>query len=497
MSKTVRVICLVFSIALALCCFAGCKQEEETASKPTVSISDMKPTDQIQNTSDNDLPDVDLKGVTLKVACDRDFDSCLFPDPELNELSKRRNDWIEQCKKDYNFDLEYVHYTWNEMTKNLMPDLLTGDYVADFVLPAIRQTGPFIQAGLCANLNESDIAQYLDFSKPWWDQTMLQASTINGKTYACTPQFTSSANTTWVCFFNYKVLEDIGYTPDYLYDLQDKGTWTWDEFHKLCKLAVLDTNDDGKLERGVDRFGFVAAGWHISQCLMTVSGAEYIVTDPTTGNLKYNLDNSHGITAIQKMNEIFTDRGVFHAGLAPVMQTLFSSDQALFMTYQVQACQNEYLRNMESNFGMLLMPKYTADTEYISRAEQTTLCCFIPATCKYKVETAFALQALSYSAWKVGVPDIIELNYAQYVRDDKSQFCIDEVFNHTTFTIDQLLYDVGSGEDTWYKIIDVNLSKPTLNVSNMDVSNAVKTIAPLCQNLLDEFYNQTTENTDG
>ncbi|MGN1081694.1 MAG: ABC transporter substrate-binding protein [Acutalibacteraceae bacterium] len=496
MSKVSRILCLMLAVALAVCCFAGCGKKTDTSSADSASTdtSNMSATDQIDSAESNELPDYDLNGVTLKVASGHE--SVLFPDEEENELSARRKAWIDDCKETYNFELEHVYYAWDKMTETLLTDLVSGEYVADFVLPVIRQAGPFVQARLCYDLASGDFAQYLDFSKGWWDQTMLKASTINGKTYCCTPQFTSAANTTWVCFFNRNIMEEIGTDPDSLYTMQENGTWTWDVFRDLCKKAVKDLDGDGDYDEN-DRWGFTAARWHIFNDLVTCAGVDYVIEEGD--RLVYNLNNSYAITALTTINQMFTTDKIYYAaeigasGNNPGCMSMFVNDKALFLTYQVNACQRDDMREMESDFGMVLMPKYNADMEYISRAEQTTLCCFVPVTAQYKLETAFALQALSYNAWKIGVPDIMELNFAQYVRDDGSEYCVYEVFNHTTFTIDQLLFAVGV-DTTWLNIINPNLCVPCATVSNADMSGAVATIAAQCQTLLDEFYGNTTAN---
>ncbi|MBQ8533258.1 MAG: extracellular solute-binding protein [Clostridia bacterium] len=496
MKKSLRLICLVLAIALSVACLAGCGEEATSSNQDATSsnVESKKETDKFDDYTDNELPDYDLGGVTLLVASG--FEDILFPDEEANELAARRKKWIDDCKTQYNFELEHVYYAWDKMTDTLMPDLISGEYVADFVLPVIRQAGPFIQARLCYDLASGDFAKYLDFTKPWWDRTMTKASTIAGKTYCCTPQFTSAANTTWVCFFNRSLMEELEVDPDSIYDMQENGTWTWDKFRELSKKAVKDLNADGNMDHN-DRWGFTSARWHIFNNFVTVAGLDYVIEKDN--KFVYNLNNSEAITALTTMNEIFTSDNIYWAGEAgaagdnPGMLGMFSADKALFMLYSVDACQRPQIREMESDFGMVLTPKYKEGSEYISRAEQTTKCLFVPVTAQYKLETAFAVQALSYNAWKIGVPDIMELNFAQYVRDDGSEYCIYEVFNHTTFTVDQLLFAVGV-ETTWLNIINTNLSTPCTQQPGADMSGAVQTISTQVQTLLNEFYGQATES---
>ncbi len=490
MKKTTRLICLLAALALMFACFAGCGEEEvssaiDTTSSDTGSATN---TEIIDQTNNNDLPDYDLGGVTLTVASGHE--SVLFPDEEKNELESRRKKWIDDCKTQYNFELTHTYYAWNQLTTTLLPDIISGDYVADFVLPVIRQAGPFVQARLCYDLASKDFSEYLDFSKPWWDTTMLKASTIAGKTYCCTPQFTSAANTTWVCFFNRTLMEELEVDPDSLYEMQEKGTWTWDKFIELGKKAVKDIDANGTMDMN-DRFAFGTARWHAFNNLLTAAEVDFLVEKD--GKFQYTLNNSHAITVLTKMNEMFTGYGMYfdveNGGRG--LYDMFANDQLLFALTAVATCSNETIRDMESDFGMVLTPKYSEDQEYISRAEQTTVCCFVPVTAQYKLETAFALQALSYNAWKIGVPDIMELNFAQYVRDDGSEHCIYEVFNHTTFTVDQLLFDVGI-EKKWVDIILPNVMMPVVTQAGADMSGAVQTVATQCQTLLDDFYGQAT-----
>ena len=46
-------------------------------------------------------------------------------------------------------------------------------------------------------------------------------------------------------YFNKRILQEHGYTSEYLYDLQAQGKWTWKTFENLCKKFTKDTDYDG------------------------------------------------------------------------------------------------------------------------------------------------------------------------------------------------------------------------------------------------------------
>ncbi|MCQ2592229.1 MAG: ABC transporter substrate-binding protein [Treponema sp.] len=50
-------------------------------------------------------------------------------------------------------------------------------------------------------------------------------------------------------FFNKKLLAEAGYDPDYPYDLQKEGKWTWAAFEEMCKTLTRDTDNDGVIDQ--------------------------------------------------------------------------------------------------------------------------------------------------------------------------------------------------------------------------------------------------------
>lgn len=46
-------------------------------------------------------------------------------------------------------------------------------------------------------------------------------------------------------YFNKRILQEHGFTSEYLYDLQAQGKWTWKTFENLCKKFTKDTDYDG------------------------------------------------------------------------------------------------------------------------------------------------------------------------------------------------------------------------------------------------------------
>jgi len=493
--RIARLVCLLMTVVLALAIFAGCKKDESNKSSSQVTsqnTTSIKPTEEFELYNEDGLPkDLDLGGVTLKVAGPNE--GLLFPSEKevaKSTLAERRAEWIEEVCTKYNFTMEFVHYDVNSIPTVLMADLLSGDSVADICLPIVRQAGGFIQSRLCMDLRSEEMAEYLDFEKPWWDKTMLKASSVDGATYCCTPHFTTSADTTWVCYFNKAVLTEIGVDDDTLYDLQENYKWNWSEFTKYCKMAVKDLNDDGQMTKD-DRWGFITADWHIFHNLCTAGGLNIIKTRDD-GSYYVDLNNAQALTTLGQINNLLANDNIFLSQGIPDMWNSFANGNTLFMIYQAQAVRQDVIREMEDDFGIVLTPMGPDVDSYMARAEQTSTTCFVPATSVNIRETAIALQALAYASWYYGVQDTLELNFLQYTRDDRSEWAITNVFNYTTYETDQLMYSIGVG-GTW---VDTMLSGSGFYraciTKNGDISGGVLSISDQLQGILDTFYNQAT-----
>ncbi len=63
--------------------------------------------------------------------------------------------------------------------------------------------------------------------------------------YAQTSEFNPSGGV----FFNKRVFQENGYDPEYPYDLQKQGKWTWKTFEEMCEKMTKDTDKDGYIDQ--------------------------------------------------------------------------------------------------------------------------------------------------------------------------------------------------------------------------------------------------------
>ena len=76
-------------------------------------------------------------------------------------------------------------------------------------------------------------------------------------------------------FFNKRILQENGYDPDYPYDLQKAGKWTWDTFEEMCKKLTRDTDNDGV----IDQYAMASFNTEFSYSALDSNGAKIIDRD--------------------------------------------------------------------------------------------------------------------------------------------------------------------------------------------------------------------------
>lgn len=76
-------------------------------------------------------------------------------------------------------------------------------------------------------------------------------------------------------FFNKRILQENGYDPDYPYDLQKSGKWTWETFEDMCKKMTKDTDNDGI----IDQYAMASFNTEFSYAALDSNNAKIIDRD--------------------------------------------------------------------------------------------------------------------------------------------------------------------------------------------------------------------------
>ena len=285
-------------------------------------------------------------------------------------------------------------------------------------------------AAMAANgyLVSSDYLVEADFDKPWWNETANAALSVDNQRYLlfCDIQL-SYYDSHSLVGFNADMLKKINGAAD-PYDLVEKGLWTVDRMLSLMQMATVDENGDGIMSSD-DTFGIALDR---SSVLPMMFGCDISMSAKDEYDLPYVtcIDNEKFFDVYTLITDSLFDRavGVYNCELneaeglsAPDM---FMNERSLFVVMTVGEL-NE-LRYSEFEFGILPMPKYTAEQqEYVSYISGGDIWALgIPASGRNFLRTGVILENLAAETWREGgvydtyVDGALEF---KYVNDDKSR----------------------------------------------------------------------------
>ena len=277
----------------------------------------------------------------------------------------------------------------------------------------------------------------IDLSKSWWDKNATDSLTVRGVTFFTTGDITVSDNyATFALMFNKKLLKDYGLESPYsmVYD----GTWTFEEFGKMCKTVSEDLNQDGNMDLN-DRFGLLV--WDDSIVGIVNAAGERCATINENGEIVLTFYNDTTLSALEQYAAIAYDTQYAltyqrHTKTATILKTMWPSDQALFLTSYMSSIQS--CRSMESDFGILPYPKLNEqqDKYYSCVAPYNARFICVPLVQEDIERTGIITEALAYYGQKIVTPAYYDVNLIGLsTRDEESSDMLDIIFGNRVYDI--------------------------------------------------------------
>ena len=291
-------------------------------------------------------------------------------------------------------------------------DLVNGATVC--VLP-IAADGIFI--------NAADL-EYVNLDNPWWVQGMMDNLAVNGKLYG----FIGDASLSLykdlaVVFFNKQLAED--YKIENPYELVRSGKWTVDKLNECITGVSNDLNGDGKLALGDDLIGLLSEPV-ANRAFLTSTKMDVVTFENGTPTIVGLTERTSDIYA--RLYKLFVENESQLCGSEnkrTEQSQYFSENKALFMNTLLNV--TDYLRNMQSDFGILPYPKYNEDQEnYYTQIGTSTSMMFVPVTTNDAELTSMVCEAMSYYGQKGVVPAYYEVALKEkYTRDEEVKEMLD------------------------------------------------------------------------
>ena len=324
-----------------------------------------------------------------------------------------------------NIKIEPVWAGDDDIQSSIRSGVLAGATDFDAALNNMNHMGTNMQNGDLLNLKNIS-AIHTDDS--WWDRNIIDAFTLFGsKLYWISGDINIYDDyAVEVIYFNKQVCADSG--MDYPYAMVLEGKWTVDRFYEMAKTAERDVNGDGVLDPAEDVVGHCEQNDHVFHWIYALG--EKAIDTAEDGSLTTRLWEDRHIRVIDTLYSLMVDQQMtYTAGLGALM-----GNRTLFAGNMLGMIGN--LRDMESEFGVIPMPKLDEEQEHYGEFVSNGWCTAygIPMTNPDPERTGMILDALcGFSTETLRSALYDTLFTAKYVRDEDSVRMLDIVFDSKSY----------------------------------------------------------------
>lgn len=334
--------------------------------------------------------------------------------------------------------------------------------------------GSALKLALTGNLLDLGEQKWIDLDQPWWDTGITESLLLYGGSYFGTGDIcTVDDDATWCVLFNKEVLKDQGkMDPSQLYQLVKDGDgkaggWTISFLKNLAQTAAKEeTNESKKIYdrnySGDGKYG-VTVQWAVADALMVSSN--YVVLEPDKNNDQFKVKETGQSALNNAVNSIYEFMGGTNATsywlfmaddiygttndpYADNIRPMFMADRSCFFICHVGTI--GLIREMETEFGMLPMPKLDDSVyDYGNTVQYDCSDCYVihnTGSEKNAEFAAYILEALAYyssSEYDERTGENSSLTYAYYetvlkrknTRDAASLEMLDLIFENRIYDI--------------------------------------------------------------
>lgn len=304
----------------------------------------------------------------------------------------------------------------------------------DLVAAAVYVTTPAALDGTFYDLTK---LEYLDLDQGYWMQEYNQAMSYAGSQHTATGVIAlSTYRFAFVTMFN--KLEFDNKSVPYLYEAVANNEWTLDYQARLAKDFYRDTNGNNKKDEG-DFFGFASCSGINTDAYWASCDIPIVEKDPD-GNYQYVLDVGYFSDVMDKVLYLFYDCGGTY--LFPVMtnnveqdelRIMFSKGETAMMTIRLVAVEQPDIRNMETEYGIVPVPKYSEEqkTGGTMIHDQFTVFAVPVSAAKHKLEMiGAAMEVMASESQKLVKPAYYEIALKRkYMSDPVAWDMLDIIFS--------------------------------------------------------------------
>lgn len=474
MKKSTQLLLLLFCLLMTAQTTSCGKKSNENDETIDASVPSEETITEVQDPASTlDLPMKDWGGRQFRVMGVRDNDY-----PELwntfeidadgvtgevvNDSVYNRNTEIEG-----RYNVEIVEFFdasigfWG-MEDHLTQSILANEDLYDLAFVKLGSCGALARNGYFHNFN---LVEYIDFSKNWWNQNVLDVLDHEGKLYFVSSDF-SLRDKSRSGFLTYNREMVVDNNLDNPVELVRKGTWTLDKMNEMMDTVSVDLNGNGQVDTE-DSFGLGYGSVYSTTWLIT--GAEnFTVSKDDAGHMQPDVASERVVTTVDKILLMTTNpaktmmvghwKGVSEDGGDPntLAHRTFYKGNMLFVGSFTDTL-SSYSENCSFEYGMLPNPKFDEKQErYYSYADPNSLLMSIPITCPDKAFTGFMLEALSQASTETTKKAYLEtVCRYKFVIDEESAEMLDIALSNVYYD-PAVIFNISGIGNIWPEVINGN-----------------------------------------
>ena len=398
----------------------------------------------------SEAPVIDLKGAEF-VIMSNDYSIPIWSQRDIavegeigeifNDSVYKRNSIIEE-----KYNCTIVERKVNDLDGQIRKFVRAGDPAVDAATPRLRAMNALSSSG---NLVELKTLEYIDLEKPWWDSNSVSSLSVVNKLFgACSDITVMDNDSTSALVFNKQLLADYALEDPYV--LVKTGKWTLDKLQEMARMVSEDLNGDGKRD-DKDRYGLL---YQRDSMTSFLSGCGEFVAGKDKNDIPVlTLNTPKAIEVLDYLYDFLYDElYCFHVmkffdgtsiGFTDGMNNMFQNSQSLLMWIRMADVEN--LRTMDTNFGILPIPKYNeAQATYLHTVNPYVgVVTSIPQSAGNIETSSIILDALSAESRYVLYPAYYDICLnGKIARDEESSEMLDVIFSNRAYDIGDV-YDYG------------------------------------------------------
>ena len=361
-----------------------------------------------------------------------------------------------------------------QFASRLKSTVMAGDQEVDLVFPRQFTLPSFVQSELLCDLMTLDS---FDFSEPWWNQNFIDALTLQNQLYGVVSDATYFDKlATYVTFYSKQLADD--YKLGNLYELVKNDEWTLDKLLELGAGLSADLNNDGKRD---DTDSYPLSCQNDGCYILLHAGRIPIATKTADGSVSFNLPSEKAVNALQTIYELMGDDTQYFNRQKYTDYTLndaiamFNEGRAMFLIRPIQSL--FVMRSMDSDFGILPLPKLTADQEEYGSAINlyTATVAAIPLSVSDPERTATVLSLMACESYYNVNPALYETVLGEkLIRDEDSAEMLDITFNSAMYDTG-LIWNFG------------NITTTLLANTSADIASLLAEVTPQVETAIDKL----------